>query len=66
MTNYTGLWVHPNELKEEIKVGDYVMIETLDSVIVEEVYQIKNGQLYYFNGCLGEIPHEQILAVKLK
>lgn len=66
MTDYTGLWLHPLNLGRDMAVGDYVMIETLNEVIVEQVTEIKGGQLWYFNGCAQTIPHDQILAVKPK
>lgn len=64
MNNYIGIWISLNELNREIKVGDWIMVETLEDTLVIEVSKIHNGELWHFNNWI--IPRKQIVAIKQK
>lgn len=64
MTNdYIGRWISLKELKRDIRVGDFVMVETLEDTLVVEVSKISSdNQLWHFNDWI--IPKHQIVAIK--
>lgn len=59
---YTGNWIALED-DFEFVVGDLVMLETLDGVIVEAVHKIDSaGTLWHYNKWI--ISRDQIVAIK--
>lgn len=59
---YTGKWIALED-EYEIQIGDMIMLETIDEVLVVEVAKIdEEGTLWHYNGWI--LPRDQIVAIK--
>lgn len=61
--DFTGVWIHPDQMDKELEVGDYVMVEGNCEPIIHEVISIdENGYACDRDGSM--ISEDYMIAVK--